>query len=271
MAEGWPSDGADGNYVCSACGGLVPEARRRAHTEQWCPALAAGAGAGADSSASEDENISAKVKALISPQYMAEIPVTLSFSPVPFCLSQRHDESTGKYNRHADYATGGQLWWSEVVLAEYLALTRRPPDAGGCAMVAPGTGEVDGGDGAVRLSFRPLPFGEEPSEEVCAWLESRGGARLVVCSDCLWQAHRHRPLAVTLARLLVSPGAEALVAYQLRDRVELQFFSILGHYNLAHERLDVVSAVRRVLFPPQLCGNQDPCESFFVHRVWSLN
>jgi len=316
----------------------VPTARRKAHDEKWCPCRAGTHGlAEASDDSEEDDLISAEVRALLSPQWEASIHVELSFSPdsplrvaqLPKLDVENPDPaavaaSHAAYNRHEEHATGGQLWWSELVLAEYLALTCCSPQGGRVAVaLGCGTAPVSAFTAAAlgfdvlctdlpevvpltqqtalanadaisaartalalepkpsgKLDFLPLPFGENLSEEVRSWLcrareaaaprEPKQCQVLVLCSDCIWQAHRHRPLAVTLAELLRLAGSEALVAYQLRGGAELRFFEVIAHYNLKSARLDDVNrAIDRVRFPPQLRASvRDPRGNFFVHRVW---
>lgn len=303
------------NYICPACGGLVQEARRQVHTERWCPSLA---GDDSDSDAIEDRPIPLEVLALLSPQYAAEITPELSFAPgAALHVAQSNQDLYDEGSRHSDHATAGQLWWSEMVLAEYLALrARRPADgpsgvgkkavavALGCGSapvsayvaamlgwdtlctdlpeVLPMTQQnsltnhrarqaahqaIAPGCMAGCLDFLPLTFGEPLPKATSEWLEAHGGIRLILCSDCIWEAHRHRPLADTLTQLLSPSGSEALIAYQMREGDELQFFSIVEHFNLQSERMDVTEAIRRVRFPKQF-GRNDPCAHFCVHRVW---
>lgn len=314
----------DGSYVCTACGGLVRLSRRQAHESQWCPVLAAGSD---DEDEADKDHVSMEVKALLSPQYNARMPVELSFAPrAPLVFSQDIAESPFSHERHADAATGGQLWWTELVLAELLVLQRRGPPGGerelgerpaalalGCGgspvsayvaaalgwevlctdlpqvlplarknfesekqsfdticLALAGESETQRVGAGGSVDFLPLPFGEELPEETSAWIESRGGVQLVLCSDCIWQSHRHRPLAVTLNRLLQRPGSEALVGYQMRQREELKFFGTIEHYNLRSEPLDATGAVGRAKFPPQFACKADAASAFFVHRVWRL-
>jgi len=339
--EAGAQDGEEGNFICSACGGLVPAARRWAHEEKWCPKRVGNQGVAeiSDDSADDEEDspIPAEVKALISAQWEASIHAELSFSPSnPLRVAQLPNidiacpepaavaAAHASYKRHEDHATGGQLWWSELVLAEYLALRHCSTQRGRIAVaLGCGTGPVSaftaaalgfdvlctdlkevvpltqqtalantdalsaarkalglGTEPVGKLDFLPLPFGENLSEEVSSWLcnareaaspgEPEQSQLLVLCSDCIWQAHRHRALAVTLAELLRAPKSEALIAYQLRQGAELRFFEVVTHYNLKSARLnDVIEAVELVRFPPQLLASSlDPRGNFFVHRVW---
>jgi len=305
--------GSDASFLCGACGGLVLESRRAAHMEYWCTGLpeeCPPAGGAEDADGAEGgSRIPTDLRRLLSPQWAETVSPVLSFAPqVPLQMEQEREEV--EVDRHNDFATGGQLWWSEVVLAELLAFRRPGGEAPGAALglgcgaapvsayVAAALGwevlctdlpevlpamrknasanaqaleqlhaALEPGCPKGRLDFLPLPFGES-APEAEAWLEARGGAMLVFCSDCIWQDCRHRALARTLAATLRAPGSEAWIAYQLRQQHERRFFPVLEHYGLRSEPLDATEAVHRTRFPKQFEGRSDAAEHFLVQRVW---
>mmetsp|Transcript_67335 Transcript_67335/g.128225 ORF Transcript_67335/g.128225 Transcript_67335/m.128225 type:complete len:388 (+) Transcript_67335:65-1228(+) len=360
---------ADASFLCVACGGLVREARREAHETLWCPSLKAvrtpsdgsihvSTSTIADSEEDDEDSdldekgfyhLPVELRRLTSSQYEPVLSVDFSFAPgCTLNLEQQMPPSGGL---KADHDTGGQLWWSELVLAEYLVESRRHGTRAACscskaiarpeASAEPGGLETCGGgheqplralalgcgaapascfvaaalgwdvlltdleevlpmtnrnlvsniplvaalgraagrEGASsgRMATAALAFGQPLSATVRKWAGA-GGISLVLCSDLIWEAHRHKPLAATLAELLAPPLAasdncEVLVAYQRRQLAELDFFSVLPHYGLTHERLDVSASVRRARFSKQLLeqirrSGTDSADWFFVHRVW---
>lgn len=104
---------AGSSFLCPACGGLVDESRRRAHESHWCPASA-------QSSSDEETELkrSEEVKELLSPIYCREVAVALALNPRhPFSFQQVSPDIDIK---ESDHDTGGQVWRSEMVLADYL-------------------------------------------------------------------------------------------------------------------------------------------------------
>jgi len=102
------------SYVCTACGGVVSEARRDAHEEMWCAGKAVD-----DVDVEEDVRPSSKAglggaRGLLSSLCQAE--VRASFGSLPDCtftLAQR--------DMWGPADTGGALWYADRVMAEYLA------------------------------------------------------------------------------------------------------------------------------------------------------
>lgn len=349
------------NFVCRVCGGLVSEARRQVHYDFWCTSAGAehgdssgsdaggsGAGGGGGSRNGEASQLE-EVRRLLSPQYADQMTVTLSIAPnVILDFAQNSAEalqadnadekiSGGHDSRAAtDHATGGQLWWSESVLAEVIAAAVLRPESSankdhlvansmglhlpkmcsGAKVLSLGSGsapvsayvsaacgwqvlctdlsevlplgrqnaernrdalervaaslgnEQDAQTTKERIKFAPLRFGSEIPTETCRWIDHSGGAvELILCSDCVWQEHRHQPLLQTLTELL-RPGNQALLAFQARERDEFRFFDKLPYYGLKHEKLDIADIVRRVAFPSQFNQHGDPTRVFFVYRLW---
>eukprot|EP00930_Biecheleria_cincta_P074063 TRINITY_DN61294_c0_g1_i1.p1 TRINITY_DN61294_c0_g1~~TRINITY_DN61294_c0_g1_i1.p1 ORF type:complete len:371 (-),score=52.50 TRINITY_DN61294_c0_g1_i1:277-1389(-) len=351
----------DASFLCPSCGGLVREARRQAHETYWCPSLkaactkpngtaqsCASTGASEDSehlyamhdTDTEDEDrtdLPVELLRLTSSQYEPVLEVYFSFAPN--CRLSFEQQVPPSRGMKSDRDTGGQMWWSELVLSEYLvesgrcgssaatefdcqpnemcerleqplralalgcgaapascfvaaalgwdilltdleevlAMTNRNLKANSAIVdaVRVAVGREDCPSG--RMATAALTFGQPLSATVRDWVTD-GGISLILCSDLIWEEHRHRPLASTLAELLAPPLAassktEVLLAFQRRQLDELKFFPVLKHFGLEHEQLDVSSSVRRAPFGRQLLeqirrSGSDAVCWFCVHRIW---
>lgn len=174
------------------------------------------------------------------------------------------------------------LGWHVLLtdLEQVLPLTRSNVGANQTALAMLSVALRGEGAECGELATAPLPFGEPISEQVRSWAGAEG-FNLILGSELLWQAHRHRALASTLAELLAPPlsrgaGSRALVAFQRRGMSEEGFFGLLAREGLGHRRCaEAAEAVRQTQLPEQLrreiaMRDMDPAEWFFVHHIWSL-
>lgn len=269
-------------YRCAACGGVLPLSRREHHERYWCTARAPSPDdeLSDDSDGDDDTSLNAldalrqalpgearARTAMLAPTFHNATRYSFVHAPgLEFVFEQQ--------SVFGDCDTGGALWFSEIVVAEWLA--RRGPGRGrllelgcgaapaaGLAAFAAGWDVVFTDVAAVLPSTRRnievnaaacgRPLNDPNALDLLAFdwngplpdrvaLLAPSFATIVV-SDCLFRATYHAPLARTLAALLAAAGPaapEILVAFQLRDDADLLFFThALPYFGLRGDRIDI--------------------------------
>ena len=268
-------------YTCPACGGVLPVERRAHHERYWC-------GAASDAGSSDSEGggdarpaVDAAARAaMLAPTFHHATTLALAHRPeLRFTFEQQ--------SVWGSCDTGGALWFSEVVLAEWLCAREAPAPTSvlelGCG-AAPVAGlaayamgarvlftDVDAvlpqarrnielNAGAMRpgaatdaraLDLLPLDWRSSLPARVVA----RAPFDAVLCSDCLFRRAYHDPLARTLAALVATgtPPPEVLVAFQLRDDADLDFFRrALPAVGLTGTEVDIAAHLDTLTWPTTL-------------------
>lgn len=129
LAEMSASGCSQESFICNKCGGVVPLGRKEAHVQRWCPALEAESDSDAElGRGTNPKLVMGGVLAACSPLYLDEVTVQIGSKPLmEFTMEQR--------SMWGDLGTGGVLWYSDRVMAEYLAMHDASEARRGTALV----------------------------------------------------------------------------------------------------------------------------------------
>lgn len=267
-------------YACPECGGVFPVERRENHERYWCNQSDDSDDSDADTTKTDAAAAARARSAMLAPTFHHATRLALTHKPLSFVFEEQ--------SVFGSCDTGGALWFSEVVLAEWLCarqsgVSQKTVLELGCG-AAPVAGLAAYALGA-NVVFTDvdsvLPSARRNIELNAASM--RGGAPvdpraldlmaldwrsplppritdlapfdLIICSDCVFRACYHDPLAQTLAALLVAGAetTEALVAFQLRDDADLDFFTrALPAVGLQGAPVDIAAHLDTLTWPTSL-------------------